>query len=126
MIVASIGQSISPGNEQNNYWTSVAADTPGSRNYAGIKDPAVDSLVATLIAAADRDALITAARALDRVLLSGYYVIPHWHIRSFRVAYWNKFARPAIAPKYSLGFDGWWIDSALSETLAGAEKAAED
>ena len=126
MVVATIGQSLSPGNEQNNYWTSVSADTPGSRNYAGIKDPVVDSLVATLIAAPDRDSLITAARALDRVLLSGYYVIPHWHIRSFRVAYWNKFARPAIAPKYSLGFDGWWIDPDLAESLAGREKAGED
>ena len=126
MIVASIGQSISPGNEQSNYWTAAAADTPGSRNYAGINDPAVDSLVASLIAAPDRDALITAARALDRVLLSGYYVIPHWHIRSFRVAYWNKFKRPEIAPKYSLGFDGWWIDPAMDEALSGREKAAGD
>ena len=126
MIVASIGQSPSPGNEQNNYWTTLSADTPGSRNYAGIKDPAVDSLVASLIAAPDRDSLITATRALDRVLLSGYYVIPHWHIRSFRVAYWNKLARPAIAPIYSLGFDAWWVDPALAERLAEREKAATD
>ncbi len=124
MVVAPMGQSLSPGNEQNNYWTSAAADTPGSRNLAGVKDPVVDSLVATLIAAADREALITATRALDRVLLSGYYVVPHWHIRSFRVAYWNKFARPAITPKYSLGFDSWWIDPALEEQLAGRVDAA--
>lgn len=126
VIVASIGQSLSPGNEQNNYWTSVSADTPGSRNYAGINDPVVDSLVATLIAAADRDSLIAATRALDRVLLSGYYVIPHWYIRSFRVAYWNKLARPAITPKYSLGFDGWWVDPELADRLAGRDKAAGD
>ena len=126
MIVTSIGQSPSPGNEQSDYWTTVAADTPGSRNYAGIKDPVVDSLVATLIAAPDRDSLITATRALDRVLLSGYYVIPHWHIRSFRVAYWNKLRRPAIAPTYSLGFDAWWVDRALEETLTQREKAATD
>ena len=88
--------------------------------------PVVDSLVASLIAAPDREALITATRALDRVLLSGYYVIPHWHIRYYRVAYWNKLARPAITPKYSLGFDSWWVDPALSETLAGAEKAVGD
>ena len=124
MVVASMGQSLSPGNEQNNFWTSAAADTPGSRNLAGIKDPVVDSLVATLIAAADRETLITATRALDRVLLSGYYVVPHWHIRSFRVAYWNKFARPAITPKYSLGFDSWWIDPALEEQLSGRLDAA--
>ena len=124
VIVGGVGQSLSPGNEQNNYWTTVAAETPGSRNFAGIKDPAVDSLVATLIAAPNRDALITASRALDRVLLSGYYVVPHWHIRSFRVAYWNKFARPAITPKYSLGFDGWWVDPVLADSLAGREKSA--
>jgi len=126
MIVASIGQSLSPGNEQNNFWTSAAADTPGSRNYAGIKDPVVDSLVDTLIAAADRASLVTAARALDRVLLSGYYVVPHWHIRTYRVAYWNKLARPAVTPKYGLGFSSWWVDPDLADALAGREAAAGD
>ena len=124
VVVLSVGQSLSPGNEQNNYWTTTAADTPGSRNFAGIKDPVVDALVETLIAAADRDSLITAARALDRVLLWGHYVIPHWHIRYFRVAYWNKFVRPAVTPKYSLGFDGWWIDPALAAALADRETSA--
>ena len=124
VIVLSVGQSLSPGNEQNNYWTTTAADTPGSRNLAGIKDPVVDALVETLIAAADRDSLIAAARALDRVLLWGHYVVPHWHIRYFRVAYWNKFARPAITPKYSLGFDSWWIDPALAAALADRETSA--
>ena len=124
VIVLSVGQSLSPGNEQNNYWTTTAADTPGSRNLAGIKDPVVDALVETLIAAADRDSLIAAARALDRVLLWGHYVVPHWHIRYFRVGYWNKFARPAITPKYSLGFDSWWIDPALAAALADRETSA--
>ena len=124
VIVLSVGQSLSPGNEQNNYWTTTAADTPGSRNLAGIKDPVVDALVETLIAAAGRDSLIAAARALDRVLLWGHYVVPHWHIRYFRVAYWNKFARPAITPKYSLGFDSWWIDPALAAALADRETSA--
>ncbi len=124
VIVLSVGQSLSPGNEQNNYWTTTAADTPGSRNLAGIKDPVVDALVETLIAAADRDSLIAAARALDRVLLWGHYVIPHWHIRYFRVAYWNKFARPAITPKYGLGFDSWWIAPALAAALADRETSA--
>ena len=124
VVVLSVGQSLSPGNEQNNYWTTTAADTPGSRNFAGIKDPVVDALVETLIAAADRDSLIAAARALDRVLLWGHYVIPHWHIRYFRVAYWNKFVRPAVTPKYGLGFDGWWIDPALAAALADRETSA--
>jgi microcin C transport system substrate-binding protein len=124
MIVLSVGQSMSPGNEQNNYWTTVSADTPGSRNMAGIKDPVVDALIETLIAAPDRESLIAATRALDRVLLWGHYVVPHWHIRHFRVAYWNKFVRPAITPKYGLGFDGWWIDPALAASLADHESPA--
>ena len=126
MIVLSVGQSLSPGNEQNNYWTTVSADTPGSRNFAGIKDPVVDALIETLIAAPDREGLIAATRALDRVLLWGHYVIPHWHIQHFRVAYWNKFVRPAITPKYGLGFDGWWIDSALAASLDDRESSAAE
>ena len=125
MITGVFGQSLSPGNEQNNYWTSVAADTPGSRNYAGIKDPVVDALVEKVIAAPDRDSLIAATRALDRVLLRGHYVIPHWHIRHFRVAYWNKFVRPAVTPKYSLGFDAWWIDAGKEDRLAERQRSAE-
>ncbi len=123
IIVGSIGESMSPGNEQRNYWTSTAADTPGSRNYAGIRSPVVDALVDKLIAAESRKALVAAARALDRVLLWGYYVIPQWHIRYFRVAYWNKFSRPEITPKYGLGFDTWWIDPVKAATLAEKEKA---
>ncbi len=123
IIVASIGESMSPGNEQRNYWTSAAADTPGSRNYAGIRSPVVDALVDKLIAAESRKALVAAARALDRVLLWGYYVIPQWHIRYFRVAYWNKFSRPATTPKYGLGFDTWWVDPVKAAALAEKEKA---
>ncbi|MFP6744723.1 MAG: extracellular solute-binding protein, partial [Alphaproteobacteria bacterium] len=124
MIVLSVGQSMSPGNEQNNYWTTTSADTPGSRNLAGIKDPVVDALIETLIAAPDRESLVTATRALDRVLLWGHYVVPHWHIQHFRVAYWNKFARPAITPKYGLGFDSWWVDPTLAASLADRESSA--
>jgi microcin C transport system substrate-binding protein len=124
MIVLSVGQSMSPGNEQNNYWTTVSADTPGSRNMAGIKDPVVDALIETLIAAPDRESLIAATRALDRVLLWGHYVVPHWHIQHFRVAYWNKFVRPAITPKYGLGFDTWWVNPALEGALADRESSA--
>lgn len=110
MIVASIGQSLSPGNEQRDFWHSAGADNPGSRNLAGIKDPVVDALVEQVIAAPDRDTLVAASRALDRVLLWGHYVIPQWHLQSYRVAYWDKFARPARSPKYSLGaIDTWWV-----------------
>ena len=91
---------------------AVAADAPGSRNLAGIQDPVVDKLIDLVIAAPDRPSLVARTRALDRVLLWGHYVIPHWHIRAFRVAYWDRFGRPAVAPKYALGFDTWWVDPA--------------
>jgi microcin C transport system substrate-binding protein len=108
MTVAVFPQSLSPGNEQADFWSREAASTPGSRNLAGVSDPVVDELIAGLIAAPDRAALVARTRALDRVLLSGHYVIPHWHITAFRVAYWNRFGRPATAPTYDLGFETWW------------------
>lgn len=111
-------QSLSPGNEQRDFWGSEAAATPGSRNLAGIRDPVVDRLVELVVQAPDRPALVARTRALDRVLLEGHYVIPHWHIQAFRVAYWDMFGRPKIAPKYSLGFDTWWVDPAREAALA--------
>lgn len=117
MIVASLGQSLSPGNEQRDFWHSERADIPGSRNLAGIKDPVVDELVELVIQAPDRESLINRTRALDRVLLWGHYVIPHWHIRDFRVAYWNKFSRPKTSPRYALGFDTWWVDPQKAAAL---------
>ena len=110
MIVTTFGQSESPGNEQREFWGSSAADIPGARNYAGIKNPVIDELIEVLISAPDRRALVNAARALDRVLLWEHYVIPQWHIAKYRVAYWNKFKRPKVVPRYSLGFDTWWVD----------------
>jgi microcin C transport system substrate-binding protein len=109
LVVSSWGQSLSPGNEQADYWGAERADEPGSRNLAGIRDPAVDELIEALIAAPDRESLVARTRALDRVLLWSHYVIPQWHIPSFRVAYWDKFGRPATSPKYELGFDTWWV-----------------
>jgi microcin C transport system substrate-binding protein len=117
MIVDVFGQSLSPGNEQRDFWGSTAAAEPGSRNTVGIRDPVVDALVDLVIAAPDRDSLIHRTRALDRVLLWGHYVIPHWHIRSFRVAYWDKFGRPGVIPRYALGFDAWWVDPAREAAL---------
>ncbi len=112
MIVGSFGQSQSPGNEQREYWSSTAADIKGSRNVAGIKDPVVDALVERVIQAPDREALETATRALDRVLLWGFYVVPHFHSTSYRLVYWNKFGKPEVSPKYGFGFpDTWWLDS---------------
>jgi microcin C transport system substrate-binding protein len=110
MVVSVWRQSLSPGNEQRDFWGSAAAKTPGTRNLAGIRDPSVDRLIELLIQAPDRKALVARTRALDRVLLWGFYVIPHFHLQAFRAAYWDRFARPAVAPKYAFGFDTWWID----------------
>jgi len=111
IITYSVGQSLSPGNEQREFWGSLAADTPGGRNVSGIKSPVIDALIEDVIAAPDRISLIAATRALDRVLLWGHYMIPQFHIRAFRVVYWNKFSRPRVPPRYGLGFtDTWWID----------------
>jgi microcin C transport system substrate-binding protein len=111
MTVVSLGQSLSPGNEQKDFWSSTTAQINGSRNYAGVSNPDVDFLIDKIIAAKDRESLIFATRALDRVLLWGYYVVPHWHIQNFRIAYWDKFGQPKINPKYDLGLDTWWYDN---------------
>lgn len=118
MIVASWGQSLSPGNEQRDFWGSQAATTEGTRNYVGIRDSAVDALIDRVISSPDRASLIHHTRALDRVLLWNHYVIPHWHISMYRVVYWDKFRAPETPPRYSLGLDTWWIDPALEASLA--------
>jgi microcin C transport system substrate-binding protein len=118
MITLVARQSLSPGNEQRDFWHSETADVPGSRNVAGIKDPVVDRLIELVIAAPDRPSLIARTRALDRVLLWGHHVIPHWHTRTWWVAYWDKFGRPSIAPKYVLGLDTWWVDPKKDAELA--------
>lgn len=119
MIVSSFPQSLSPGNEQRSFWHSASADMPGSRNYCGIKNPAIDTLVDLVIAAPDHDALILRCKALDRALLWGWYVIPHWHSTSWRVAFWDKFGRPEKLADYGLDFQSWWIDPDKERELAG-------
>jgi microcin C transport system substrate-binding protein len=123
MTVDVFGQSLSPGNEQRDYWSCAKARMEGSRNTIGVCDPVVDELVEMIIAAPDREALITRTRALDRVLLWGHYVVPHWHSRVFRVAFWDKFDRPATPPRYGLGFDTWWVDRAREQRLAEARRS---
>ena len=117
MTVISLGQSLSPGNEQRDFWHSDSAKINGSRNYAGVNNPAVDFLINKIIAAKNRENLITATRALDRILLHNYFVVPHWHIQNFRIAYWEKFSRPKINPKYDLGLDTWWYDTKKAKLL---------
>nr|WP_258198035.1 extracellular solute-binding protein [Pseudomonas capeferrum] len=117
MLVAGFPQSSSPGNEQREYWSSSSADNPGSRNFIGLRDPAIDSLVDSLINADSRQSLIAHTRALDRVLLWGYYVIPNWHIKTWRVAYWNHIGHPEVSPKYDIGINTWWIKPDVSPTI---------
>ena len=117
MAVALFPQSLSPGNEQREFFGSQAADAHGSQNVLGIKSPIIDELVEELIKAPDRASLIAHTRALDRVLQYGYYVIPQFHLGAFWVAYWDKFHRPEIAPKYGLGFDSWWIDPKAEQSV---------
>ncbi len=106
-------QSLSPGNEQRDFWGTAAADQEGSRNLIGIKNPAIDKLIDRLILATDRDDLVAATHALDRVLLWNNYVVPQWTIDSTRFAYWKRFAHPEKLPKYDLGFPNvWWSDAA--------------
>ncbi|MFD9901361.1 ABC transporter substrate-binding protein [Mesorhizobium sp. NPDC059025] len=123
MITQVLPQSDSPGNEQRDFWSSKAADTPGSRNYAGIKDPVVDALVDRVIFATDRDDLSAAARALDRVLLWNYYSVPQFTRPDVWLAYWNKFGIPDKQPTY-LGpdTDSWWIDVDKEKALAAKYK----
>ncbi|MCC7274352.1 MAG: ABC transporter substrate-binding protein [Alphaproteobacteria bacterium] len=117
-------QSLSPGNEQRDMWSSAAARTDGSRNTAGIADPVVDQLVDLVINAPDRQGLIDRTRALDRVLLWGHYVIPNWHIQTWRLAYWDRFARPPVTARYSLGFlNTWWVDPAKDAALRARRPA---
>jgi microcin C transport system substrate-binding protein len=108
MIVGGFAQSSSPGNELREYWHSSSADKPGSRNYIGLQDPAIDSLVEGVINADSRQSLITHTQALDRALQWGFYVIPNWHIKTWRVAYWNHFEHPKVTPLYDIGLHTWW------------------
>ncbi len=113
IVVASWGESLSPGNEQRGYWGSQAADAPGSLNIIGIKNPAVDALIDRVIFAKSREELVAATRALDRVLLWNFYVVPQWSYPFTRTARWDRFGRPATLPYYSEpGFPTiWWWDA---------------
>jgi len=113
IIAASWGQSLSPGNEQRGFWSSAAADQPGSRNLIGIKNPVVDTLIERVIFTKDRDDLVAATKALDRVLLWNFYVVPQWTYRKARSARWDRFGRPSELPKYggSAFPTVWWWDS---------------
>ncbi len=125
IIVGGMGQSESPGNEQLEFWGSRAAAAKGSQNYAGIKNPIVDNLIELVIDAPNRASLVQRVRALDRVLLWEYYVVPLYYNAKYWLAIWDKFDRPAIAPKYVFDFNSWWIDPKLEARLIIKDETQE-
>ena len=120
MAVASIPETESLGNEQVDYWTCRSASLPGTRNVAGVCSPVVDAMVAKLLEAGDHAALVTAAHALDRVLLWGWYMVPQWHAQELHVAYWNRFGHPSQPVRTGLDFAAWWVDPALAAATDAA------
>ena len=129
-LIASIGQSENPGNEQRNYWTSEAAETPGSRNFPGIQDEVIDALVDGIIKAPDRETLTANVKAIDRLLMFGFYVVPNWHLAADRILYWDKFGRPDIALKNGVNYMRWWFDdtrlASLARVMEDGDAIAED
>jgi len=115
-------QSLSPGNEQREFFGSAAADRPGSSNVAGIKDAGIDALIERVVFAKDREELVAATKALDRALLHHDFVVPQWTYNKDRTARWNRFARPDIMPRYgSSAFPAiWWYDQALAAKTGAA------
>ena len=112
MAILVLPESDSPGNEQRDKWSSHATNTPGSSNYMGVNSPVVDQLVGDIIKADSREDLVTATRALDRVLLWGYYTIPQWFLPVNRVAYFRPIQHPTHYPKSGVDIDTWWSSAA--------------
>lgn len=109
MIVGLWGTGANPGNEQIDFWGSASADRQGSKNYSGIKNPAVDALISKVVFAPNREEQLAATRALDRVLLANYYVVPQFHRGEQFLAYWNTIERPETLPEYGIDFPAaWW------------------
>jgi microcin C transport system substrate-binding protein len=120
MVYTGWGQSNSPGNEQLDFWGSEAADRQDSRNYAGIKDPAVDTLINAIIYNKGREDQIAAVRALDRVLMANQYAIPSYTYLPDRIAYWDRFGHPDPYPRFTVGFPTvWWWDKDKAAKVGG-------
>ena len=99
-----------PGSELRDFWSCAGAKSQGSFNVPGICNPAIDAMIEKVIAAEDRDTLRTAARALDRLLLWNWYLVPNWHSQNFHIAYWDRFGDPGIPIREGFNFDTWWVD----------------
>jgi microcin C transport system substrate-binding protein len=104
-------QSLNPGNEQAQFWSSKAADEPGNYNYAGIKNPVIDDAIQQLIRAPNREQLVLRTKVLDRLLRAGYYQIPTYGKGENWLAYWKMYQQPKQKPKLSTGIDYWWSDA---------------
>jgi peptide/nickel transport system substrate-binding protein len=105
------GQSLSPGNEQAFYWSTAAADEPGSRNYMGVRQPAIDAAIAAIVKAESREDLVAAVRVLDRLLISGCYVVPLFHLPEEWLARWAPIQHPAVTPLTGYRPETWWRQS---------------
>jgi peptide/nickel transport system substrate-binding protein len=103
-------ESLSPGNEQAFYWGSAAADAEGTRNYMGVKSPAIDAMIAAMLAARERGEFVSTVRALDRLLMSGFYVVPLYHLSEQWVARWNRVSHPAETSLFGYLPETWWHD----------------
>lgn len=124
VVVGNFAQSESPGNEQRDYWGSEAADREGSTNLIGIKDKAIDKLIDHVIFAKDREELVAATRALDRVLLWNDFVVPQWFSPNSRIAYWNRYDKPETLPGLTPGFlQVWWYDKDKAQSVAEQAEA---
>ena len=127
MILMSFPATRSPGNEQRSMWTTEAAKIPGSRNYMGIQNPAIDELVDVLVKAKTRRELVNTIQALDRILTHQFYVVPHWFIGYDRMVYWNRFSHPEVLPSASSRFnhflEWWWWDETKAHKLRIAREA---
>lgn len=111
-----------PGTELRDYWSCAARDTKGSTNLPGICEPAVDDLLNRVITAEDREALIPAGRALDRVLLWRHYMVPNWGSQEFKVAVWDRFGKPDTPIREGVNFDLWWVDAAKAAATDAARR----
>ncbi len=123
IVVGNFAQSDSPGNEQRDFWGTESADREGSTNLIGIKDAAIDKLIDKVIFAKDREELVAATRALDRVLLWHDFVVPQWFSPLVRIAYWDRYGQPKVLPGLTPGFlQVWWFDEKLASRLPGPSK----
>lgn len=118
IVIRRIAQPLTPGLEQRNYFGSEFSGVQGSFNVGGVKNGAVDALIEKVVTATSRPALTTAVRALDRVIMWNRYAVMQWYKGAHNIAYWNKFNRPAVSPRYAMGvIDTWWFDAAKAKMI---------